>query len=155
MVRAEALDAARRAMSENSWRALRADLKVFARWAKANDLASLPASPQTVVGFLRDQAGAGKKAATLSRYASSIARAHALADFADPTKAELVRLELKAQRRALGVRQMSVFLTRRTMHWRDFTYLKCRTVSPAPIIAVRQSEPIIGSHPQTTFVYQP
>lgn len=104
-VRAEVLDVARRAMSENSWRALRADLKVFAQWAQANGLASLPASPQTVARFLRDQAEAGKKAATLSRYASSIARAHALADLADPTKAELVRLELKAQRRALGVRQ--------------------------------------------------
>lgn len=104
-VRAEVLDVARRAMSENSWRALRADLKVFAQWAEANGLASLPSSPQTVARFLRDQAEAGKKAATLSRYASSIARAHALADLADPTKAELVRLELKAQRRALGVRQ--------------------------------------------------
>lgn len=105
MVRPEVLDVARRAVSENSWRALRADLKVFAKWAQASELASLPASPQTVARFLRDQAEAGKKAATLSRYASSIARAHALADLADPTKAELVRLELKAQRRALGVRQ--------------------------------------------------
>lgn len=104
-VRAEVLDVARRAMSENSWRALRADLKVFAQWSAANGFPSLPASPQTVARFLRDSADAGKKAATLSRYASSIARAHALADLADPTKAELVRLELKAQRRALGVRQ--------------------------------------------------
>ena len=105
VVDAAVLDAARRAMAPNSWRALRADLRVFAQWAGAAGHASLPASPATVAAFLRDQAAAGRKAATLSRYASSIARAHALANCADPTKAERVRLELKAQRRALGVRQ--------------------------------------------------
>ena len=99
------LDVARRAMSENSWRALRADLKVFAEWTAAHGLASLPAQPATVAAFLRAQADLGKKAATLSRYASSIARAHSMASVPDPTKAELVRLELKAQRRALGLRQ--------------------------------------------------
>lgn len=99
------LDVARRAMSENSWRALRADLKIFAEWTTAQDVASLPAQPSSVAAFLRAQADLGKKAATLSRYASSIARAHSMASVPDPTKAELVRLELKAQRRALGVRQ--------------------------------------------------
>ncbi|MGD9664453.1 MAG: tyrosine-type recombinase/integrase [Novosphingobium sp.] len=99
------LDAARRAMAPNSWRALKADLKVFAQWAARLHVPSLPASPDAVAHFLREQAAAGKKAATLSRYASSIARAHGLANLADPTRTELVRLELKAQRRALGVRQ--------------------------------------------------
>lgn len=65
----------------------------------------MPALPVTAAAFLRDQAGHGKKAATLARYAASIARLHALADQPDPTRAELVRLELKAQRCALGVRQ--------------------------------------------------
>lgn len=102
---AAVLDAARRAMSENSWRALRADLRVFGQWAAAAELAVLPALPATVAAFLRHQAEAGKKAATLARYTASIARLHALADQPDPTRAELVRLELKAQRRALGVRQ--------------------------------------------------
>lgn len=101
----EVLDAARRAMSDNTWRALKADLGVFSRWAAASGLATLPAEPRTVARFLRQQAEAGKKAATLGRYASSIARAHALANQPDPTRTELVRLELKAQRRALGVRQ--------------------------------------------------
>lgn len=99
------LDVARRAMSPNSWRALRADLRVFGAWTAQRGLVTLPAIAGTVASFLRDQAEHGKKAATLSRYASSIARLHSLADLPDPTKAELVRLELKAQRRALGVRQ--------------------------------------------------
>lgn len=99
------LDTARRAMSANSWRALKADLKVFVDWAAKSGAATLPASPECVAAFLSAQAEAGKKAATLGRYASSIARAHALAGQPDPTRAELVRLELKAQRRALGVRQ--------------------------------------------------
>ena len=99
------IDTARRAMSENSWRALRADIRVFAGWVSARGLSTLPALPMTVAAFLRDQGEHGKKAATLSRYASSIARLHALAEQPDPTRAEIVRLELKAQRRALGVRQ--------------------------------------------------
>lgn len=99
------IDAARRAMSANSWRALRADIRVFGAWAASRGYTALPALPATVAAFIRDQAEHGKKAATISRYASSIARLHALADVPDPTRAELVRLELKAQRRALGVRQ--------------------------------------------------
>ena len=74
------LDAAERAMSANSWRALRADLGVFSQWAAQRGAATLPSAPATVAAFLRDQAKAGKKAATLARYASSIARAHALAN---------------------------------------------------------------------------
>lgn len=99
------VDAARRAMSANSWRALRADIRVFASWMTARGLQPVPALPASVAAFLRDQGESGKKAATLSRYASSIARLHALADHPDPTRAEIVRLELKAQRRALGVWQ--------------------------------------------------
>ena len=102
---ADVIDAARRAMSENSWRALRADIRVFANWCVPRGLVTLPALPATVADFLRDQADHGKKAATLARYAASIARLHALADQPDPTRTERVRLELKAQRRALGVRQ--------------------------------------------------
>lgn len=104
-VDAAVIDAARRAMSDNSWRALRADIRVFANWCAGRGLMTLPALPASVALFLRDQADAGKKAATLARYASSIARLHALAEQPDPTRTELVRLELKAQRRALGVRQ--------------------------------------------------
>jgi integrase len=99
------IEVARRAMSANSWRALRADLRVFGSWARERGLTALPARPETVAQFFRDQAEHGKKAATLARYATSIARIHNLASAADPTKAELVRLELKAQRRSLGVRQ--------------------------------------------------
>ena len=101
----DVIDAARRAMSENSWRALRADIRVFADWCAQRGLVTLPALPAIVAEFLRDQADHGKKAATLARYTSSIGRLHALADQPDPTRAERVRLELKAQRRALGVRQ--------------------------------------------------
>lgn len=102
---AAVIDAARRAMSANSWRALRADIRIFGEWCAARGLITLPALPATVAAFVRDQADRGKKAATLARYVASIARLHALADQPDPTRAELVRLELKAQRRALGVRQ--------------------------------------------------
>jgi len=99
------IDTARRAMSPNSWRALRADLRVFGAWCRERGVHAAPAAAQVVAAFLREQADQGKKAATLSRYASSIGRLHSLADLPDPTKSEYVRLELKAQRRSLGVRQ--------------------------------------------------
>ena len=99
------LDAARRAMSANSWRALQADIKIFARWCLSEQCSGAPASATDVARFIRDQAAAGKKASTLARYVSSIARFHGLANLPDPTRTELVRLELKAQRRELGVRQ--------------------------------------------------
>ncbi|AKH44335.1 integrase [Altererythrobacter atlanticus] len=102
---AELLETARRAMSANSVRALQSDMRVFGTWCRARQCSGLPASPADIARFIRDKAAEGKKAATLARYVSSIARAHTLADLADPTRAELVRLELKAQRRELGVRQ--------------------------------------------------
>lgn len=102
---ADLINTARRAMSANSVRALQSDMRVFAAWCRENHCSGLPAAPSDIVRFIRDNAAAGKKAATLSRYVSSIARIHSLAELPDPTKAELVKLELKAQRRELGVRQ--------------------------------------------------
>lgn len=101
----EVIDIARRAMNANSWRALRSDIRIFSDWCQDTDELIFPAEPSVVAWFLREQAECGKKVATLSRYASSIARIHRLADAPDPTKTERVRLELKAQRRELGVRQ--------------------------------------------------
>src|SRR5690606_32235175 len=105
VIDAELLDVARRAMSANSIRALQADLKIFGSWCQDHHCATLPALPPSIVRFIRDQAAQGKKVATLARYVSSIARIHSLAGLDDPTKTELVKLELKAQRRELGVRQ--------------------------------------------------
>lgn len=101
----EVIDVTRRAMSANSWRALRSDIRIFSDWCQDTGELIFPAEPSVIAWFLREQAECGKKAATLSRYTSSIARIHRLADIPDPTKTELVSLELKAQRRELGVRQ--------------------------------------------------
>ncbi len=101
----QVLDAARRAMSVNSWRALRADIRIFSQWCVSEKCSGAPATATNVARFIRDQAAEGKKASTLARYVSSIARFHGLANLPDPTRTELVKLELKAQRRELGVRQ--------------------------------------------------
>lgn len=94
-----------RAAAPNTLRALRADLRVFQSWCHKQQLPVLPASARTIVQFLRDQAAAGKAVATLNRYLASLSRLHKLLDLADPTRDQRVRLELKAQRVELGVRQ--------------------------------------------------
>lgn len=99
------LDAAARAMAPATRRALRADIRIWTAWAAPRGIGQPPLSPHDVADFLRDMGTEGRKAATLARYMSSIATWHRLLDLPDPTRAELVRLELKAQRRALGVRQ--------------------------------------------------
>jgi len=89
----------------NSWRALRGDLTIFAAWCASEREAPFPAGPEAIARFIAAQAELGKKVVTLSRYASSIAQARRLARLIEPCRHERVRLELKAQRRALGVRQ--------------------------------------------------
>lgn len=99
------IETAVRAAAPNTLRALKADYKVFATWCARHGLVPLPASDRMIVEFLRDQAAAGKKVATLTRYVSSLSRLHKLFELVDPTVSQRVRLELKACRVELGVRQ--------------------------------------------------
>ena len=61
------LEAAKGAISDNTERALRADLVIYAAWCRERGLAALPASPATVAAFVDDMGGM-RAPATVRRY---------------------------------------------------------------------------------------
>ncbi|MFC4595585.1 site-specific integrase [Sphingobium tyrosinilyticum] len=93
------------ASSPHSLRALRSDLEAFDLWCRRTGRIALPATPQVVADYLDARAGQGAKPASLARYKASIAKIHQLLDLKDPTQAELVKLTLRAIKRAQGSAQ--------------------------------------------------
>ncbi|MCG7928930.1 MAG: tyrosine-type recombinase/integrase [Candidatus Thiodiazotropha lotti] len=79
------------AISDESYRALCGDLRLFLDWCRARGLPTLPASPRTVGAFLTDQAEI-KARSTVRRYLASIARAHKVAGLDSPVAHEDVTL---------------------------------------------------------------
>ena len=77
----------------HSYRALCGDLRLFFEWCRTRDLACLPATPDTVVAFLKDQAEI-KRPTSVKRYLASIAKAHKLAHVTNPVSHEAVKLAL-------------------------------------------------------------
>lgn len=111
-----AIEAAVAAMAPATKAAIVADLKCYLRWCMMQRpiVTAVPASPETLVLYLRWLARAGEtrapaKPATLARRIASIARVHRILGFGDrealPTQAGMVRDTLKAVRRAQGARQ--------------------------------------------------
>lgn len=83
------------AFAENTRRALRADLAVFAGWCHEHSRTQCPASPETVAAFVREMTR-DRKISTVRRYVSSISTLHRAAQADNPTRSEKVRLALKA-----------------------------------------------------------
>lgn len=100
-----ALEAAVAAMAPATRAAITADLKCFLGWCARHKAVAVPATPETLVHYLR-WLGAGSgtrraaKSATLARRIASIARVHRILGFGDkeplPTQAGMVRDTLKA-----------------------------------------------------------
>lgn len=105
------LDAAFRAWSTNTRRAFKSDLQVWQGWCVRRKVDAGRANPNDVARWIRELAageggeGRARKAATIERYLVHVGKAYRLAGANDPTAAELVKLELKAMRSALGVRR--------------------------------------------------
>ena len=104
-----ALEAAAGAMAPATKAAVLADLRCFLRWCgrQKPPLQAVPASPDTLVHYLRWLGTAKRKpakAATLARRLASIARMHRILGFGEseplPTQAGMVRDTLKGLRRA-------------------------------------------------------
>lgn len=79
------------AISDDSYRALCGDLRLFWDWCRSRGLPTLPATPQTVAAFLVDQAEIKAKS-TVRRYLASIAKAHTTAGLISPVAHEDVTL---------------------------------------------------------------
>ncbi len=90
------------ALSENTRKAYRADMQHYRAWG-----GSIPASAETVAAYLSDHA-ASLTIATLQRRLVSIGKAHTMQGYADPTKADLVKLTMRGIRREHGRPQAQV-----------------------------------------------
>jgi site-specific recombinase XerD len=77
----------------NTMRARRSDWRMFIRFCSQRHYTPLPAAPVIVREFLEASFGGAvpKSVATVERYLSTIAQAHALTDLPDPTKTAHVR----------------------------------------------------------------
>ncbi|RZJ96312.1 MAG: integrase [Novosphingobium sp.] len=105
VIDAELFAAFEAASSPHSLRALKSDLEAFDSWCRRSKRIALPATPELVADYLDARAGQGAKPASLARYKASIAKIHQLLSLKDPTQAELVKLRLRAIRRAKGTAQ--------------------------------------------------
>ena len=111
-------EVAREALAPNTLRGYRVDCERFTTWCKAQGVVALPATPETVQGFLRAEVEAKPyKVGTLRRRVASIAAMHRAAELPNPCEAALVRLELKGLARRLGTGQRQAApLTERDLH---------------------------------------
>lgn len=110
-VDAELIAAAVRGWSVNTRRAFRSDLTLWGTWCRRQRLNPGDADGSAVAAWIRALAGLDSSAetvraiATIERYIVNVGWAYRMAGLADPTALPLVRLEKKAARKALGVRQ--------------------------------------------------
>jgi integrase len=86
-------------VSENSRRAYESDLREFERGG-----GSIPASPETVAGYLAQNAGT-LSVATLVRRLASLSKAHEARGLPNPTLSALVRATLRGIKRTYGCAQ--------------------------------------------------
>jgi site-specific recombinase XerD len=97
-----AADYAKQAAALNTRRGYRADFEAFRSWCAARGVSPLPATPETVAGFLAAQAEAGRASATIGRRISAISYAHRLAGHGTLTSSNIVKITLKGIRRTIG-----------------------------------------------------
>lgn len=98
------LRAAKGALSENTERALRSDLAIYAAWCGERGLSALPGNPTTIAAFVDDMA-ASRAPATVRRYVASISAAHRSIGGGKPSGSELVKQALRRMHRTKGRRQ--------------------------------------------------
>ncbi len=96
--------AARSAFSSNTERAVRSDLGIYAAWCAERGERALPATPETVAGFV-DAMAEVRAPATVRRYVASIAVAHRAIGCGKTLKSPAVRLALRRMHRSKGRRQ--------------------------------------------------
>ena len=91
----------RGAVGENTERALKSDLRVFAAWCAERRLPALPAHAATIAAFV-DAMARARAPATVRRYVASIAAVHKALGHAKAARAAPVQLALKRMHRARG-----------------------------------------------------
>lgn len=97
---------AKEALADNTLKAYKVDGKVYADYCEANDLQPIPADPQTVISFIKDEADKGRAFATIKRRLATISQMHKAAEQANPADSELVKLTIKGLAKKLGTDQV-------------------------------------------------
>lgn len=95
-------NASQGAFSENTDRGRRADLNVWLNWCAQRNVRNFPASELDVATFIKD---INRAPATLRRYLSTLSTLHRAGKQLDPTKSEVVRLQLRKITRSKGLHQ--------------------------------------------------
>ena len=83
-------------------RAYASDWRDFAEWCDSHDVSPMPASADTVAGYIADLARSGAKTATIERRISALSVKHKRANQPNPCRAELVREALAGIKRKHG-----------------------------------------------------
>ena len=81
------------------------DLKRFGIWCSEHGLEPLPASVDTLAGFVTHLAETGKKVATIQRHCAAISKAHALRGVDSPTDDKKFKVLMEGIARLKGIRQ--------------------------------------------------
>ena len=92
------------AFSNNTERAVRSDLGIYAAWCEGEGKRALPAKPETVAAFV-DAMAETRAPATVRRYVTSLGIAHRALGLERTLKSPQVRLALKRMHRRKGRRQ--------------------------------------------------
>src|ERR1700744_4340981 len=82
--------------------AYRSDFRIFVAYCTARGLAAMPATAETVMGFLSAEAKGGAKTSTLGRRVAAIRYAHKAAGHEPPTSTEAVKALMRGIRRTIG-----------------------------------------------------
>jgi integrase len=111
VIDADLVAAVARGWSANTRRAFRSDLTIWGAWCSKHRIAPNTAPAALVAAWIRALAGVDpshekqRAVATIERYLVNVGWAYRMAGLTDPTEPPLVKLEMKAARKALGVRQ--------------------------------------------------
>lgn len=88
----------------NTQRAYKADLKNFNEWCETNGQIALPASPETLAGYVAHLADTCKWA-TINRRLAAISKLHQLQNLETPTQNRVFRTVMEGIKRTNGIRQ--------------------------------------------------
>jgi len=93
----------RNTRAPNTYKAYAADWKHFDTWCAAHGRPALPASAETVMLYLGELGGAGKRLNTITRRLAAIAQVHRFAGLDSPSQERPVRQLLAGMRRTHGM----------------------------------------------------
>ena len=113
----------------NTAKAYAGDLKRFGTWCAVHELTPLPASVDTLAGFVTHLAETGKKVATIQRHCAAISKAHALRGVDSPTDDKKFKVLMEGIARLKGIRQKQAPAFSLALFKRTVKAIDARTVA--------------------------